>query len=106
MIKPLPSFLASLCLLAASAVIAAEHEVIIERYAYSPAELEIAVGDTVTWVNREKRTSHSIIVLGSDEESERLFPGERWTRNFVEEGLFEYSCGPHPEMKGRIIVKP
>lgn len=106
MIKSIPCIVASLCLFAVSAVSAAEHEVIIEQYAYSPAELEIAIGDTVTWINREKRTSHSIILLGSGEESERLFPDERWSKDFDEAGRFEYRCGPHPEMKGSIIVKP
>lgn len=80
-------------------------EVTIRNYAYAPAEVQIRAGDRVRWVNREKRTSHSI--LFPDEgglESERLFPDESWERQFAKAGTYAYTCGPHPEMKGRVIV--
>lgn len=84
--------------------IAAEHEVQISGYKYDPAELEIKRGDTVVWVNREKRVSHSVLFSGTGEESERFFPDEKWSRVFDEAGRFEYRCGPHPEMLGVVIV--
>lgn len=86
--------------------IAAEHEVVITQYRFVPAELEISVGDEVRWVNAEKRTSHSVLFVASGEESERLFPGEKWSARFETAGRFEYRCGPHPEMNGVITVKP
>ncbi|AKU13491.1 blue (type 1) copper domain-containing protein [Azoarcus sp. CIB] len=85
-------------------VCAAEHEVSIVDYKYSPAVVEIRAGDTVTWVNREKRTSHSVLFEATGEESERFFPGEKWSRTFPRAGRFEYRCGPHPEMKGAVVV--
>ncbi len=90
----------------ASAVWAAEHEVQILKYAYTPAELTIKPGDTVTWLNVEKRVSHSIVFIATGEESERFFPGEQWSRTFDQAGRFDYRCGPHPEMKGVVIVAP
>lgn len=90
--------------LQAGIVCAAEHEVSILDYKYSPAVVEIRAGDTVTWVNREKRTSHSVLFEGTGEESERFFPGEKWSRAFSQPGRFEYRCGPHPEMKGAVVV--
>jgi plastocyanin len=86
--------------------IAAEHVVSIEDYKYLPAEIRIQPGDAVTWVNREKRTSHSVLFLTTSEESERFFPDEKWSRVFPEAGRFEYRCGPHPEMNGVVIVSP
>ncbi len=88
----------------AAPVFAAEHVVNIVDYKFVPAEVRINPGDTVVWVNGEKRTSHSVVFLGSGEESERFFPDERWSRQFPEAGRFDYSCGPHPEMKGVVIV--
>lgn len=85
--------------------LAAEHEVSVEKYTFSPAELHVRKGDTVTWVNNEKRVSHSVLFIGRSEESERFFPGEKWSRVFTEAGRFEYRCGPHPEMLGVVIVK-
>lgn len=90
---------------AAMPVQAAEHEVEVLGYAYQPPILRIHVGDTVTWVNREKRVSHSVLFEGSGEESERFFPGERWSRVFETPGEYGYRCGPHPEMYGLIVVE-
>ena len=85
--------------------LAAEHEVSVEKYTFSPAELHVRKGDTVTWVNNEKRVSHSVLLIGRSEESERFFPGEKWSRAFPEAGRYEYRCGPHPEMLGVVIVE-
>lgn len=80
-------------------------EVAISSYAYHPAEVTIEAGTTVRWTNHEKRASHSILFTGeAGFESERLFPGESWQRRFEKPGTYLYTCGPHPEMRGRIEV--
>ena len=74
-------------------------------YKFEPAELRVKTGDTVRWTNDEKRVSHSVLFLGPDGfESERMFPGESYARTFDKPGRHEYTCGPHPEMKGLIVV--
>lgn len=83
---------------------AAVHEVEVIDARFQPAELRIRAGDTVTWVNRERRTSHSIVFDQSGAESERFFPGESWSYRFDTVGEHPYHCGPHPEMRGRIVV--
>lgn len=81
-------------------------EVGIRDYKYEPAELKVKAGTTVKWTNNEKRTSHSVLFAGSGGivESERFFPGESWQHRFDKPGVYDYTCGPHPEMKGRIEV--
>jgi plastocyanin len=80
-------------------------EIAIRDYSFQPAELKIVVGTTVRWTNQEKRVSHSVLFTGGGGfESERMFPGESWQRRFDEPGVFLYTCGPHPEMHGRIEV--
>lgn len=80
-------------------------EVGIKDYKYEPAELKIKVGTTVRWKNNEKRVSHSVLFTGPGGfESERFFPGDSWQRTFDKPGVYPYTCGPHPEMKGRIEV--
>ncbi|HMN84218.1 MAG TPA: cupredoxin domain-containing protein [Burkholderiaceae bacterium] len=79
-------------------------EVSIEKYLYKPAELRIRAGTTVRWVNREARTSHSVLWSADKTESPRFFPDEHYERRFDKPGRFEYTCGPHPEMKGVVIV--
>lgn len=80
-------------------------EILIQDYKFTPALLTIKAGTTVRWTNREKRTSHSVLFGGpGDVESERIFPGESWQRRFDAPGSYPYGCGPHPEMKGAIVV--
>ena len=80
-------------------------EVRIETYKYFPAEISIKVGDSVRWANREKRTSHSVVFPAENGlESERIFPDEVWVRRFDKVGRYDYHCGPHPEMKGSVVV--
>lgn len=80
-------------------------EVGISDYKFQPAELKIKVGTTVKWINHEKRVSHSVLFTGPGGfESDRFFPGESWQRTFDKPGSYPYTCGPHPEMKGRIEV--
>ena len=82
-------------------------EVTILDYKFNPAQLKIKAGTTVRWTNQEKRTSHSVLFSGPDGfEGERVFPGESWQHRFDKPGVFVYSCGPHPEMKGQIEVTP
>ncbi len=80
-------------------------EVGIESYKFAPPALSIEAGDSVCWSNREKRSSHSVVLPAEGGlESERLFPGESWQRRFDRPGRYEYHCGPHPEMKGVVVV--
>ena len=93
--------LASSCVLAQQTV-----EVTIRNYRFSPSELRIQAGDTVKWINRENRTSHSVLFPAENGlESERLFPQEQWQRVFGQPGRYEYRCGPHEEMKGVVLVE-
>lgn len=82
-------------------------QVDIRDYRFQPETLAVPAGTTVRWTNHEKRTSHSVLFGGADAiESERLLPGDSWERRFDKPGVYPYTCGPHPEMKGRIDVAP
>ena len=94
-----------LALVSSVAIAGQTVEVGIEKYTYTPAEVTIRVGDTVKWINREKRTSHSVVFpQEGGRESDRMFPDESWQREFTQAGRYPYTCGPHPEMKGVVIV--
>ena len=80
------------------------HEVAIRDMQFHPAELDVQVGDTVRWVNREKRTSHSVL-FADVPESERLLPEDAWERRFDRPGSYPYRCGPHLEMSGLVRVR-
>jgi plastocyanin len=97
-----PLLLALLSLTAAAQTVV---EVRIAGYRFDPPAVSIKVGDSVRWINREKRTSHSVQFPGENGlESERLFPDEEYVRRFERPGRYAYQCGPHPEMKGEVLV--
>ena len=82
------------------------HEVGIKDFAFHPPELTIKAGDTVRWVNMEKRQYHSVWFeeLG-EEEPDYFFPEEGVERTFDKPGTYRYRCGPHEEMRGVIHVE-
>lgn len=77
----------------------------IRDYKFVPETLTIKAGTTVKWLNNERRTTHSVLFQEPGGlESERMFPGDSWQRRFDKPGDYPYTCGPHREMKGRIVV--
>jgi plastocyanin len=93
--------------LASAGAAAQTAEVRIEGNAFVPSEITVKAGTTVKWTNAEKRSNHSVLFTGPDAvESERMFPGESWERRFERPGRYPYTCGPHPEMRGLVVVTP
>jgi len=82
-------------------------EIIIEIYKkkFIPSEVTIEQGDTVIWKNIEKRQYHNVWFKQlQTEEPEYFFPDETYQRHFEKLGTFDYECGPHPKMKGKVTV--
>jgi plastocyanin len=98
------ALLGFLFLAATSAALAAE--VRIKDYKFLPEKVTVKAGETVKWVNDEKRASHSIVFPQEKIESERLLGGDSWQRKFERPGTYPYTCEPHPEMKGVVEVLP
>ena len=66
----------------------------------------VKVGDTVKWLNVEKRQYHSVWFEAEGlPEPDYIFPEETWERTFDKPGTYHYRCEPHEEMFGTIIVE-
>lgn len=97
--------LAGLC---GSAVHAGEaapqrHLVVIEKFAFVPARLEIRAGDSVEWINRDL-APHTATAEKAGWDSGTLAKRERFERRFNEPGTLGYLCAFHPHMRGEIVV--
>jgi len=79
-------------------------EVEIKGNLFLPETVTLRAGSTVRWTNKERRTTHSVLFPAESLESERLLPDESWQRRFDKPGRHPYTCGPHPEMKGLVVV--
>lgn len=86
------------------------NEVTMQGHSFSPSELEVEVGTTVTWINTDNQ-AHTV-TSGSDGEHDDLFdsgsmdPGDEFSYQFDEEGTYDYYCIPHVEngMTGTVTV--
>ena len=82
------------------------HHVEIIKKKYIPKEITINAGDTVVWTNKEKRQYHNVWFKQSTaKEPEYMFPGDTFEMTFDSTGEHPYECGPHPKMKGKVLVK-
>lgn len=75
----------------------------IEDFAYSPGNLQVPVGASVTWINRDS-APHSATDEDGSWDTGLLQQGERATLVFDSPGTFEYYCTLHPNMKARLVV--
>jgi plastocyanin len=77
-------------------------QVSIENSAFNPDSLTVKAGATVTWTNNDSIT-HSI--KSDSFNSPQLAKGDTFSFTFNNKGTFDYTCGIHPSMKGKIIVE-
>ena len=105
-LMPLASMAAVLALFPLSAPAHAEGMMVkIENFTFSPPELTVKPGTTITWENGDD-IPHSVVEAGGKFHSKALDTGEKFTMRFVDAGEVTYFCGLHPHMTGKIIVKP
>ena len=99
-------------LIAASTFVANAETHVVEmlKYKFVPEEITIKAGDTVHWVNVERRAYHTIwFKEQGGKETAELFPKETFEKTFDTPGTYPYLCGPHWEqrgMKGVVHVLP
>lgn len=78
-------------------------EVKIDNFTFSPPMLTIPKGAQVTWVNQDD-IPHSIVLPALNVRSHALDTDQQFTCRFEKSGSYNYMCGLHPHMKGRIVV--
>jgi len=84
---------------------AAEVTVHIDNFTFSPAELTVAPGTTVTWINTDD-IPHTVVAKAQSFRSKALDTEDRFSFTFTSAGDYDYFCSLHPHMVGKVIVKP
>jgi amicyanin len=80
-------------------------KVTIDNFTFAPAEVTVSVGTTVTWDNHDD-IPHSVVEKNKLFRSKALDTDESYSFTFTQAGTYDYFCGLHPHMVGKIIVKP
>ncbi len=96
-------------LLPARAAGAADGEVAIRLFAFTPTPLTVKPGATVTWTNADDIT-HTVTSgapAGKDGRFESRLAGKQasFRRTFAEAGTYPYFCERHPNMIGEVFVR-
>jgi plastocyanin len=72
--------------------------------AFSPDQLDVEVGDTVTWTNTDS-VAHTSTSDRSGWDSGIVAPGGRFSFAFQTPGTYQYHCAIHPGMVGTVVVR-
>jgi plastocyanin len=90
----------------------ATNSVTIENFAFSPANITVKKGTTVTWTNKDS-AAHTVTVTGDNSpssgvsagpDSGTLASGKTYSYTFSGTGMFKYHCAIHPSMTGTVTV--
>jgi plastocyanin len=84
---------------------AADMEVNIDNFAFTPNELTVKAGTTIVFRNRDD-IPHSVVGTKGEFHSKALDTDDSFSFTFAKAGTYAFSCGLHPQMQGKIIVTP
>jgi amicyanin len=76
-----------------------------DHNSFIPGEITVAPGTTVTWVNNEAMP-HTVVDQNKGFRSKMLAKEATFSFTFTTAGDYDYLCSIHPNMKGKVIVKP
>jgi len=81
--------------------------VAIRDFSFQPAEVRVAIGTKVTWINCEPvgTPAHTSTSDAGVWSSPRLDPAATFSRTFDQAGRFPFHCEPHPFMTAAIVVE-
>jgi len=80
-----------------------EIKVTIDNFTFSPNELKVKVGDTVTWTNHDD-IPHTVVSAGKFR-SKPMDTDNSFSFTFTSAGDYKYFCSLHPHMTGLIKVE-
>ena len=90
--------------LSAVAARAADLEVKIDNFTFTPQRLTVKAGTTVTWTN-EDDIPHTVASSTKAFKSKALDTDDKFSFTFTTPGSYEYFCSLHPHMTGAIVVE-
>jgi plastocyanin len=77
--------------------------VTIEKLVFMPADVKARTGDTIEWINKDVLI-HTATVKGGWEVM--IPPKTTASQTLKSEGMVDYYCRFHPNMRGRIFIGP
>jgi plastocyanin len=76
----------------------------VASFQFAPEQVTVAAGQPITWVNTD-RSPHQVVITGKPLKTPILLTGQSGQLTIAEPGTYDYICGLHPRVKGKIEVK-
>ena len=89
---------------AMAATLPKAHFVAMENMKFSPAALNIQIGDQVVFKNQDLVPHTATAKTGETFDSGALKNGEEWIFTATRAGAIRYVCAFHPMMEGSIVI--
>ena len=82
----------------------AANEVKIDNFSFTPTNVTIPAGTTVTWTNNDD-IPHTIVSDDKLFKSKVLDTDEKFSYTFTKPGTYPYFCSIHPKMTANVVVQ-
>ena len=80
-------------------------EIKIDNFTFAPAEVTVAPGTTVLWVNRDD-IPHTVVSEDKTTfKSKALDTDDTFSYTFTKPGRYGYFCSIHPKMTAKVVVQ-
>jgi amicyanin len=88
----------------ATAAPVSSYKVTIDNFTFTPAEIAVPAGATVTFSNADD-IPHVVAAVNKAFRSKAMDTDESYSFTFATPGTYDYFCALHPHMQGKVIVK-
>jgi plastocyanin len=97
---------AALCCVVYAALAApGETSLTIDNFTFKPATITVPLGTRIVWENDDD-IPHTVVETTGKFHSPALDTEDKFSFTFDKAGTFEYFCGLHPRMTGKVVVMP
>jgi plastocyanin len=96
---------AACCVIYAAFAAPGETHLTIDNFTFKPDAITVPVGTRIVWENDDD-IPHSIVETTGKFHSPALDTEDKYSFTFDKAGSYEYFCGLHPHMKGKVVVTP
>ena len=79
-------------------------EIKIDNFSFTPPILTVQARTKVIWTNRDD-IPHNIVSSEQKFKSKPLDTDDAYSFTFNEAGTYQYFCGLHPKMVGKVVVE-
>jgi amicyanin len=78
--------------------------VTIADFKFDPGSVSATANQPITWTNRDG-VPHQVVIAAKNLKTAVLGRNQSAALTIAEPGSYDYICGIHPTMKGKIVVK-